>query len=274
MSLLALLRSFLRLIRRFSFGNVAKIAIRRNPLLLLFTLGGTNMHHDPLILTKRSAMQRMTDYARYGYHHFVTGLVPVEKLAPLVSKFTRYYQVHADKNARHRARAKGEGSAYLLLYSDPKSDRVQFILMVTDGDHPAHKLEKLKDLREPGTRLTLTSYELVRQTRSGSDKPVLTWRMTKDNYEAWRERIRKTVRTKGDKAVTEMLNSLVRSPGFSGIRAQVKKLGQLFRVEWKRSRHRNERAPAVGRIYYVQRLKNDGMYMSTFIKKWKQGSQS
>jgi len=227
------------------------------------------MHYDPPILSKRVAMQRMQDFARYGYNYFVTGYVSYERAAPFTKKMDRFYLVGANKNERHRARLRGEGSAYLLLYAPPDQDRLLFILMVSDGDHSAHKLERLKDLRDPGTRLTLTGYELVRQTRVGSDKPVLTWRMTKDNYGAWRERIRKVVRSKGDKTVSEMLDTLVRSPGFSGVRTQVKKLAQLFRGEWKRGRHRTERAPAVGKIYYVQRLKNDGLYLSAFLKKWK-----
>jgi len=227
------------------------------------------MHYDPLVLSKRVAMQRMLDFARFGYSNFVTGYVPYDRAAPFAKKMDRFYRIGANKNERHRARQRGEGSAYLLLYADPNQDRLMYTLMVTDGDHSAHKLEKLKDLREPGSRLTFTGYELVRQTRAGSDKPVLTWRMSEDNYQSWRERIIKTVRGKGDRPVTEMLETLVRSPGFSGVRTQVKKLAQLFRAEWKRSRHRKERAPAVGKIYYVQRLKNDGLHLSTFLKKRK-----
>jgi len=227
------------------------------------------MHYDPPIFSKRVALQRMQDYARYGYNHFVTGYVPFDRASPFVKKMDRFYRISANKNERHRSQKRGEGGAYLVLYSPPDQDRLMFILMVSDGDHPAHRLEKLKDLREPRSRLTVTGYELVRQTRAGSDKPVVTWRMTEANYQSWRERIIKTVRSKGEKPVTEMLETLVRSPGFSGIRTQVKKLAQLFRAEWKRSRHRTERAPAVGKIYYVQRLKGDGMYLSTFLKRWK-----
>ena len=227
------------------------------------------MHYDPLILSKRVAMQRMLDFARFGYTKYVTGFVPVEKSAKFVNKFNRYYRIGADKNERHRARLRGEGNAYLLLYADPSKERLMFILMVSQGDHPAHQLEQLKDLHDPHSRLTITGYELVRQTRTGSDKPVLTWRMTKSNYENWREHIRKVVRSKGEKPVNEMLNTLLCSPGFSGVRTQVKKLAQLFRSEWKRANRQPRKPPAIGRLYYLQRLRNDGMYLSTFVKKWK-----
>ena len=223
--------------------------------------------YDPLIVPKRILMQRIQDFTRYGYHYYTIGYVPYERAARLVNKFDRYYRISADKNERHRARLRGEGSAYLLLYIAPDQDRLMFILMVTDGDHPAHKLENLKDAREPHARITITGYELVRQTRAGSDRPVITWRMTKSNYENWRERIRKTVRSRGEKSVQEMITTLVHSPGFSGIRTQVKRLGQLFRAEWKRANRKPTRPPALPRIFYVQRLANDGMHLSQFIKR-------
>lgn len=223
--------------------------------------------YDPLVLPKRILMQRIQDFMRYGYHYYTIGYVTYERAARLVNKFNRYYRIGADKNERHRARLCGEGSAYLLLYAVPGQDRLMFILMVTDGDHPAHKLENLKDAREPHARITITGYELVRQTRAGSDKPVNTWRMTQSNYENWRERIRKTVRSRSEKPVQEMITTLVRSPGFSGVRAQVKKLGQLFRAEWKRANRNPARPPALPQIFYVQRLANDGMHLSQFIKK-------
>lgn len=225
--------------------------------------------YDPLILSKRIFMQRIQDYVRHGYRHWTLGKVSPEKATRLVRKFVDYYRVDRDRNARHRARLRGEGSAYLLLYAAPGEDRITFILLVSAGAHPAHKLEKLKEAFDERSRVTLTGYELVRLTKPGNSQPVLTWRMTRQNYASWRDRIRKTVRSGSDAAVRQMINTLVRSPGFAGIRQQVKKLGQLLRAEWKRRRRKPSRPPAIPRIYYLQRLRTEGMHLSAYLRRYK-----
>ena len=60
---------------------------------------------------------------------------------------------------------------------------VTFILLVTDGDHPAHTLEQLKDAHHKNQHVTLTGYELVRQTQAGTENSAWTWRMTDASYD-------------------------------------------------------------------------------------------
>ena len=56
-------------------------------------------------------------------------------------------------------------------------------------------------------------------------------------------------------------------PGFSGVRVQVKKLWDIVRAEWKRTRPRTEAVPEIPKnIGYVRRLPNVGMVWSELMK--------
>jgi hypothetical protein len=158
-----------------------------------------------------------------------------------------------DRNRRSRAKARGEGSAYLLL-QEIEAGRLLWVLLVSDGDHPAHRLERLRHALDPAQRLELFGYELVRMTKEGCDRPVWTWRMSAGTYEALRTRVIDTVRRGDAHTVRQLIASLYRSAGFRGVRSQVGKTVALLRAEWKRRRG-TEALPRLPRLLpYVQRL--------------------
>lgn len=90
---------------------------------------------------------------------------------------------------------------------------------------PGHELERLKDAAVPGERLGWGDrFELVYQPRAGVSARW-TWRMSREEYQAWHERIRIAVRSRdGDDLVQQLIWSLFRIPGFGGLRDQVKLL--------------------------------------------------
>lgn len=214
-------------------------------------------------------MQRCSEFARKGYFYYVTGEVPIEKVTTLVRKFSENYRTDQNKDARYRRKKAGLGNAELLLYQ-LNAITFQFILMVTDGDHPAHKCEKLRDVRDPATALTITGYQLVRATREGASKPAWTWRMSDKVYKGWRERFIGDIRHHADGALMDAWFSLHKSPGFAGIRQQVFKIQKLARAELKRNGRYSEQKVLLSRecrSYYTRLVKAETLPLSAVLKR-------
>jgi hypothetical protein len=162
-----------------------------------------------VIIHRLSLLQRAADLVRSGHYAHATGVVDAEKAMSWARKAERYYAVLLDRNRRARAKVRGEGSAYLLFH-ELEPGRLLWVLLVTDGDHPAHRLEHLQHALEPTQRLELFGYELVRLTKEGIDRPVWTWRMSAQSYEALRMRVIDTVRRGDALAVRQLISSLYR----------------------------------------------------------------
>lgn len=225
------------------------------------------MRYDPIVFDRKSVfMQRIADQVRRGYRYFTLGEVSIERAMPLAAKFARLYGVHLHRNQKARERAYGHASACVLWWH-PHTDFVVFCLLVTPGPHAAHSLESPSDAYARTTRLTLGEYELVQHSRPQNSHPAWTWRLTQAAYDAWRFRTLEVCR--GGKAfeVDQFVDTLNATPGFAGIRGQVKKVKALFRAEWKRRRPNATPCPAiVARQRYVQRLANTGVRLSTLTR--------
>ena len=195
--------------------------------------------YDPRIITGKSVlMQQVAAYARAGYFYALRGTVPLSRAALFVRKFRDIYVVHLNKDQRYRRKRAGLGNAVLMLWRhDRDVPELTWVLMVTDGDHPAHTLEpRLRDLRKHDERFELTGYELVQITRSGARAPSWTWRLTEEGYGAWRTRIVRAVRQNNDMEARQAWYSMHQAPGFAPVRAQTKRLIRLMRAEWARRR--------------------------------------
>jgi hypothetical protein len=129
-------------------------------------------------------------------------------------------------------------------------------LLVTNGLHPAHQAERLKDARERGQRLVVTGYELVRQPRHGSSAAAWTWRIEDEQVQTWRYRLKSLIRSHGDAELQRAWWSLTHAPGFSAIRKQTRGIMTFAKSEWKRSRAKTEQWPfrASIRLSYVRRI--------------------
>ena len=91
-------------------------------------------------------------------------------------------------------------------------------------------------------------------------KPRWTWRYTRASYDSLGVNIIEIIRVKKDKKLKEIITQLWRSPGFSGIREQVKILQKLIITEWKRSRRENEVMPTIpAHLGYVRKLPDKGV---------------
>jgi len=200
--------------------------------------------YDPVVLDRKAVfMQRLADHVRLGYRQYVLGEVRPDRAWALAQKFARLYEVHLHRNHRANLRAAGEASAYCLWWQ-PHTDRVVYALLLTPGTHTARELERLREAENRETRLTLDDYELVQRPREGQARPAWTWRLNDGAYAGWRARVLEVVRGGNDFVVQQLVDDLMSTPGFAGVREQVKKLRSLFRAEWKRRRGGHS-APAV-----------------------------
>ena len=219
------------------------------------------------VFTKKTAyMQRIADVVRTGHHWHVSGVVPMGKVGSLYDKFSRLYNVDISKLEASRKRKVGYASARLFLLHQEDAQDLRWILLKTDGRAVVDGTEKLEHWQyalDADQRVTVTGYELVRITKAHAQRPVWTWRYTKEREAALRNGLVLIIRQKSDQGLRELIHTLWRSPGFAGIRMQVKKLGDLIRSEWKRSRGKGEVMPEIpARLGYVRRLKDVGKYWS------------
>ena len=221
------------------------------------------MRYDPLVFDRKTVfMQRIADQVRRGYRWYALGEVRLDRAKALVAKFARLYNVHLHRNQKLRERASGVASADLLLWQ-PHTETIVFCLLVTPGPHEARSMEKLQDAFARDARLTLGDCELVQRPRTGSDRASWTWRLTVEAYEGWRLRALEVCRKGNDFEVQQFIASIHATPGFAGVREQVKKVKSLFRAEWKRRRPNSSQASVLSiRQRYVQRLPNNGTSLS------------
>ena len=190
--------------------------------------------YNPIVLTSKTIfLQRIQEAAINGYRYFIQGSISVKKAPGLARKFKELYLVNLDKNARYRRKAVGQGNARLILRFNEEL-AVDFFLLVSPGEHPAHQLEKLTDIRKK--LLVYREFELVLLTLKGRSKPGLTWRLSADTMTAWKERVHLYTVHYNKLELFRAWHSLYRTPGFAGVRRQVGELVAYWRKVWKQHR--------------------------------------
>lgn len=208
-----------------------------------------------VIQARAHLMQQIGDHVRNGYRWWTSGTVPLARAVAWAEKARTLYRTDEDRNRRARAKKQGRGSAYLLMYPLDRSldnNRLGWLLLITDGDHVAHKLEKLH--RAEDDPAEIFGYMLVREPRPDRASPVWTWRMSRETYQAWRERVIGTVRRGSAFDVRQLLKALQGAPGFSGVRGQIKALHRLIRHEWAATHGKRAKPPALPKIWYCRRM--------------------
>lgn len=217
---------------------------------------------DPFVFTKKTSfMQRLGDSVRSGARHYVGGQITLHKLPTLAQKFSERYPVNLSRVQEHRTRQAGHDAARLLCWLDDASNTVHWVLFYFPCGKNLCTLERWKNPFDD--RIQLTNYELVRVTKPGAKVPVITWRYSREQYRILHDQIVFSIRGRQDAVLDQLIFSLSRSPGFSGVREQVKGLWKIVRAEWKRTRSRVEEPPKIPpNIGYVRRLPDAGMTWS------------
>ena len=233
--------------------------------------------YDPAIHRRKTAvMQRIQQLSVRGYRWYIRGEVRADRALNMAAKFAEKYGVGMNENQRSYAKRKGKANAFLLMY--PKKNESAFLwwLLATDGDGRIHQEEHLISVTDQHHRLTWSGdYELVMLTREGKNKPVMTWRMTREGYRSWHERLRKAVRARTtNEQVKQAIWTLFRAPGFSEVRKQVKQLAFQLQKEWQRTRKEKDDMPPIpANIGYVRGFKSDTIPLSVIVRRMKLGKR-
>jgi hypothetical protein len=224
---------------------------------------------DFFVFTKKTSfMQRIADLVRSGHTRYTMGTIAIGKAAHLADKFSSMYTVNLPRLQAGRRREKGEATARLLWwYDENKPEILTWILLVTEGQLMLDGQEKWQDPLESKQRIHLTGYELVRINKPTEPKPVWTWRYDKQRLEDLRYEVVKAIRQRHDHDLERLIAMLWKSPGFAGIREQVKAVGLLIKTDWKRIRKDGEIMPELPKhLGYVQRLADKGKKLSELKK--------
>jgi hypothetical protein len=246
---------------------------------------------DPFIFLKRNAfLQRISDAVRNGYTLYVTGSTKVEKVAFKSQSMFERFNTNRSKTQEFRARAAGKTTARWLGFWEQGSELVTWILLV----NPAEDVDKSEKWRDTSKdKITVGNLELVRLSkpktvlqrveaeanpgalarkivRVKGGKEVWTWRYNRARYDALRNDMVTLIRTKNDRLLQELIEQIWGTPSHWGMRDQVKKLEQLAKEEWKRTRRSGESLPTMPKNRWLQRLTDAGCRWSHLMRNIKQ----
>lgn len=190
----------------------------------------------PVFTYKTDAMKKLQQLAaRGGYSRYKHGIIETKELEALLYKFEDRYRINATKQMRYRAKKRGEANTEIVLLQE--GYHVHFWLMVSPGFGAVVDLEKPREITHKRYRLEITGYELVRVQKA--DAIRWTWRMTKENYADFEQRIKDACRHKNKDVIAQAVYSLERMPSFSEMRQQAFSLFKVLKAEYKRS-HKTE----------------------------------
>ncbi|MCO1372497.1 hypothetical protein L0Z42_18535 [Burkholderia multivorans] len=193
-------------------------------------------------------MSRVLDVVPRGYHRYVAGTVKATKAEALAQKFHARYGIGCTPAQRLTRKSKGVANAVLVMYWPEAAERVEWLLLATDGS--GLETEAWREVGE-SPRPAWLGYELVRHSLRG--RAVWTWRRTKDEMAELHALVAFLARRKQYVALAETLDRIARQPGFHGIRTQAWSLFQ----EARRQGYDGE----LPHLFYVKKVSHGGHLM-------------
>jgi hypothetical protein len=210
-------------------------------------------------------MQSICDKIRLGNVCYSSGTTPLDKLDQAITVFNLDYQALADKNERAKRIRHGLGNAHLVLwYHDGIVHWWLFAKPESEGRHPIHAMENLRDALNKDQRIVIDGLELVRAPKVGTGSVKWTWRMTDEKYRECEQRIVQAVRSRSFNQMYNLLCQLWLYPGFSGVRKQIGYLVAAYKIEVKRASLKNAPKPPK-RLYYLNRINHTGISVKQLL---------
>lgn len=206
-------------------------------------------------------MQRIADYVRTGHQAYIAGKSEESKVFVTLDKLVAENPVYDDKLKAFRAREKGEPTGRLLLWIPPEGTHIHWILLMHATTDQLSKTQKWLHAEDPHSRVNITGYELVRETRPEKEKPVWTWRYRRDRYEDLRDSIVLAIRSNRDQDLKILIDKLAGTVGFSGCREQAKKIIDLIKSEWANHRASDKMPALPALIGWTRRKANKGIWI-------------
>lgn len=210
-------------------------------------------------VSKRAAMRVILETVQRGSRYWCAGRVHPEKALGFAEKMAKLY--HADANAAQRAYAKRMGRANTTVLMFPgNAESILWWLLVTPGTGLVHEREKLMDAHDKRSRLTwLDQYELVHEQRSRTEGGGRhwTWRLTAPRFAQLDAAMRELAASHGghDRRddLDALVQSLMRMPGYHGVRAQVQALLNIGRETWARTHRKADVYPWPEHVPYLDK---------------------
>ncbi len=223
---------------------------------------------NPYIYTKKTVwMQRISDAVRAGSSLYIQGSTKLGKVAFRTQNFDERFGINRTKKDDYLWRKSGKKIVKWIGYFDGK-EHVHWVLLLAPGKENDESLATERWRSVADERIRHAGYELMRVTKPGTQRPAWTWRYTREQYQNLRDEMISLIRLRHDKLLEQWIFSTARSPGFSGVREQVKRLWKLLRAEWKRARSKTEKMPAIpANIGYVRRLPDVGAPWAELIRR-------
>lgn len=219
---------------------------------------------NPFVITKKTVfMQRISDATSKGAVRYIQGTVPVLKAGFFAAKMKERYEYDLSYQQASRQRKLGYATVKLYFWHSARGNKdLHWILLATNGKfkNDVGQDEKWRDPTHKQERIAVTNYVLVRNPTTFDSKPRWTWKYSRASYDAFRHNIVDSIRSKDDEKLKQTVHTLFRSPSFSGVRDQVKRVVQLITDEWKRTRSPTEMSPEIPKtLGYVRRLEDKGV---------------
>ncbi len=222
--------------------------------------------------------QKTLIYISRGYTRYVQGEIPADKIEKFALKISTKYLTEANKNQRYYRKSKNKGNAVLLIYPKYGEAVFHWWVLLTDGEHPAEKSEKIYAIgnaRKRGIKLNLINdFEPIMQPSKGG-APRWTCRLNQDAFNRFSNGIEIAIRhRKSDEELKAIIKSFHRLSGFRGVRNQIGALRKKVIGEWRRNRSTNS-CPHIPEKFpkYVRFGSFNEVDLSLVVKRMKKGKE-
>lgn len=174
--------------------------------------------------TKTAALTRVLDSIPKGYQLWTQGAVGADKAARMIVKFHERFGVACSPAQRITRKKHGQANAILVIYWPEEADRVEWLMLATQGSGMAS--ERLCPVDQK-PRLVWLGYELVRHL--GRGKTIWTWQRPKAEMAALYDVLSAQLSKRHYSSVRDTLQRIANQPGFHGVRQQSWALCQFAR---------------------------------------------
>ena len=170
----------------------------------------------PIASSKTAALSRVLDLVPRGYQRYTAGVVAPEKARRLARKFHDKYGIGSTPAQRITRKKHGYANAALVMYWPKDAEKVEWLLLATNGSGLEREL--LKDVTSK-RRLSWLGYQLVRRSYRG--RIAWTWKLPKQTMVEFYATLHTLLDRRNYAGVAQLLALVSRYPGFHGVRQQV-----------------------------------------------------
>ena len=190
--------------------------------------------------SKRAAMRVILETVQRGSRYWTGGVVAPDKALGFADKMASRYGADMTQGQRAYAKQKERSNTTLVMYPEDGNARIRFWLLATPGSGVIHEQEQLLDAH--GTRTALSwsdQYRLVhmQRPREHGGGRSWTWQMTAQRYAELEAAMKQHAAATGRAGARRddldaLVRTILRMPGFYGIRQQQLELINLGRQVW------------------------------------------